>query len=110
MSNAGKRVLNWKRDFPTLRIALGILGKDGWSSAQAAHFLLWHEQLKTLRKHYASTTGRELGAEVLQSRMRKSHEIVPLKESDPRSYRKGLELSTLLEEDLKKARIMKVSL
>jgi hypothetical protein len=105
MSNAGKTVLNWKRDFPEIRVALGLLGVDGYTSMAAAHFLLWHEKLAKVREHYRKICGRELQGEVIHSRLRRPKELEALETGNPAAYAAGRSMKRLLLEDLKNARI-----
>lgn len=107
MSNAGKRVLNWKRDFPVERAALGLLGEDGWATMHAAHFLVWHEKLAKVRETYTGATGRELSADVLYSRLRRPEELAWFRENTPLVMKRAASLKTVFESDLLKARIAK---
>lgn len=89
MSNAGKIVLNWRRDFPEIRVALGLLGAEGYRSMHVAHFLIWHEKMAPIREHYTKICGRDLNAEVLHSRLRRPEELAWIKENRPLAYRRG---------------------
>ena len=105
MSNAGKTVLNWKRDFPDIRVALGLVGADGYTSMAAAHFLLWHEKLEKVREHYRKICGRELQGEVIHSRLRRPNELAALEMSNPAAYAAGRALKRRLMADLAAAKI-----
>lgn len=96
MSNAGKIVLNWRRDFPEIRVALGLLGAEGYRSMHVAHFLVWHEKMEPIRDHYTKICGRELHGEVLHSRLRRPEELAWIKENKPFAYRRGAALMKTL--------------
>ena len=89
MSNAGKTVLNWRRDFPELRIALGLLGKKGYRSGKAAEFLLRQPETQRVRDFYWKVCSRHMQPEVLVSRMTKHREIENMETENPVAYRKG---------------------
>jgi hypothetical protein len=107
MSNAGKTVVNWRRDFPELRVALGLLGADGYRSMHVAHFLVWHERLAPIREYYTRICGRELQGEVLHSRLRRPEELAWIKENRPLAHRRGETLKKVLLADVQKAKLAK---
>jgi hypothetical protein len=104
MSNAGKKMLNWKRDFPVERTALGLLGKAGFASILAGRFLLGHESFYKIREA-CRALGRELSEDSMVSRMKRVEELDWLKANRPNSYRRGEALAKTLIADLRAAQI-----
>jgi hypothetical protein len=105
MSNAGKKMINWKKDFPVLRVALGLLGERGYTSMHAARIILADPCTSDLRVFCKKELGRELNDETIQSRLKRVTELGWFKENDPRSYRKGGLLRDELQVKLKKSGI-----
>lgn len=101
MSNLGKQVLNWKREFPIIRVALGLLGKDGYTSVLAAKLLLEHEELEPA-KNRCLELGRKLNFEAVQSRLKRPNELLWIEEHSPLSYKRGEALYRIFREYLKK--------
>jgi hypothetical protein len=96
MSNAGKVLVNWKRDFPELRIALGLLGKRGYRSERAAAFLLERSETQNVRDFYMRVCGRPMKPDVLVSRMAKFQEIETLRVTHPQAYQRGVVMFNIL--------------
>lgn len=105
MSNAGKVMINWKRDFPELRVALGMLGRHGYTGTDAATFLLMHEELASVRDHSARICGRSLSKDAILSRLGKHHELQTLKAANPVAYRKGEQIYNRLLPQMQKAHV-----
>lgn len=101
MSNLGKHVLNWKREFPIIRVALGLLGREGYTSVLAAKFLLAHDELEPV-KNRCLELGRKLNFETIQSRLKRPNELAWIEEHSPLSYKRGEALHRNLREYLKK--------
>lgn len=104
MSNAGKFMINWKRDHATLRVALGLLGRQGYTSLIAARFLAQHEATAAVREDCARK-GRELTDEALASRMKRTEELDWLENNRPMQFKAGKALSRKLKADLQAAHI-----
>lgn len=102
MSNAGKRMINWKREFPVVRTALGLLGRDGFTSKQAATILLAQEQMAPVHRA-CKMLGRVLNEEVIVSRLKRPHEVDWIQEKDPKSFRLGKNLKMEWASTLKKS-------
>jgi hypothetical protein len=102
MSNAGKRMLNWKRDFPALRVALGLLGRDGYTSLLVARYLLSHECTLRAREFCSNVLGRELSDVAVGSRLKQVKELAWIKEHNGAAYRAGERLYASLVPVLKK--------
>lgn len=96
MSNAGKKMINWRKDFAVLRVALGYLGSKEHGSLPAARLLLDHDCTASLREFCRLELGRDLTVSAIQSRMQKHHEISWYKEKRPVAYRKGIRLGERL--------------
>lgn len=94
--------INWQRDYPVERVALGLIGAAGFVSTEAARFLMMQPFLNGPRK-MATSLGRELNESTISSRLRNHHEIASVRDQDPRSYRKGREIADQLIPMLKKA-------
>lgn len=104
MSNAGKQMINWKRDHATLRVALGLLGRDGFTSLYAARFLLSHEATAAVRED-ARRRGRELSDAALASRMKRTEELEWLETNRPLQFKAGKALGRKLKAELQAANI-----
>ena len=104
MSNAGKRMINWKREFPVIRTALGLLGRDGFTSKQAATILMSHEDMAPIHK-MCRLLGRTLNEEAVVSRLKRPHEIDWIEQHDPVSFKKGKMLKMTWSALLKKSGI-----
>lgn len=102
MSNAGKRMMNWKKDFPALRVALGLLGRDGYTSLLVARFLLSHDCTSRAREFCRNVLGRELSDVAIGSRLKQVKELAWIKEHNPKAYRSGERLHESLLPVLKK--------
>lgn len=97
MTNAGKRLFNWKRDCPDVRVALGILGRAGYANKQAANVLLNHSSFGGLRALYKKTCGRFINESIILSRMTHCDEIDNIYAENPSAYRRGLEMAEKLK-------------
>jgi hypothetical protein len=97
-------MLNWRKDFPAIRTALGLLGRQGYTSMFVARFLRTHEVLAKVRKTCESL-GRDLNDETIQSRLKRPEELEWIEKNDPDNYRRGKRLATSLKADLDKAGI-----
>jgi hypothetical protein len=104
MSNAGKKMVNWKRDHAVLRVALGLLRRDGFTSLHAARFLMSHEATAAVRED-CLRLGRELTDEALASRMKRIEELDWLETNRPAMFKAGKALSRVLKRDLRAAHI-----
>jgi hypothetical protein len=102
MSNAGKHMLNWRRDFPALRTALGLLGREGYTSMLVARFLITHSAMSKVHGAMKSI-GRELNADTVQSRLKQINEIDWIKQNNPEAYRRGERLKSSLLVDVQRA-------
>lgn len=103
MSNAGKRMINWKREFPSLRAALAMLGRDGYTSLLVARYLLSHDCTKRLRETCRQTLGRELTDVAIGSRLKQVKELEWLEQNNPKACRAGERLKNELVKELKKS-------
>jgi len=95
-------MVNWRRDFPVLRVALGVLGQKGYTSLLVGRFLVWRSEFEKLRVYCDEIVQRPLSDEMLQSRLKRPHELQWFRDNDPESYRRGERLARSLEIDLKK--------
>jgi len=105
MSNAGKALLNWKRDFPDLRVALGLLGQAGYANTECAKFLLEHKALRGASQHSMKICGRYLSEAMVLSRLAKYGELATLSRENPVAYLGGHDLFMKLLADIRAARI-----
>lgn len=104
MSNAGKKMLQWKRDHAVIRVALGLLGRDGFTSMYAARFLLAHEATAKVRAD-CLRLGRELTDVALASRMKRTEELEWLELNRPIQFKAGKALKRKLKDELLAAHI-----
>lgn len=105
MSNAGKLMINWKRDFPELRAALGMLGRQGYTGTDSANFLLAHDELKSVVTHSQKICGRTLSKDAILSRLAKHYELATLKADNPGAYRRGEVIFNRLLPQMQKAHL-----
>jgi N-acetyl-gamma-glutamylphosphate reductase len=103
MSNAGKLMINWKRDFPELRAALGMLGREGYTGTDSANFLLTHAEMKSVVDHSQRVCGRALTKDAILSRLAKHYELAALEDQNPAAYRRGRVIFNRLLPQMQKA-------
>lgn len=106
MSNAGKQMISWKKQFPITRTALGLLGREGWTSMLVARWLLAHEALMSVRDHCESI-GRKLTDDAVQSRLKRPDEVDWIEKNNPDAFKRGARMAKSLGEQLKKAGLTK---
>lgn len=99
--------LDWKRLYPDIRVALGLLGQAGYPPGQAATTIIEHETFNRLRTDYRRLTGKELTASILASRIYHHQEIEPIRTGNTRMFARGQKLATELMSLLDKAGVHK---
>jgi hypothetical protein len=103
MTAYGSTPINWKRDFPVLRVALGRLGELGFYSMSQAEFLLMHQSTEALRRFVSRTKGGEISKATIKSRMRRTEELRWFKENMATQFRSGIQLGDELAAILRRA-------
>jgi hypothetical protein len=99
-------MINWKKQFPITRVALGLLGQEGWTSMLVARWLLQHEALISVRD-FCKKVGRELSDDAVQSRLKRPGELEWIQKNNPDAYARGEKMSKNLAVQLKKAGFVK---
>jgi hypothetical protein len=96
-------MINWKRDFPALRAALALLGRDGYTSLLVARYLVGHPCTERLRGFCKNVLGRELNDVTIGSRLKQVKELEWLEQHNPKAVRAGRRLKDTLAAELRKA-------
>jgi hypothetical protein len=96
-------MINWRKHFPAQRVALGLLGKDGYTSLLIGRYLVTHSILSPVSDFCTKVAGRPLTDDMIQSRLKRPKELTWILDNDPAAYRRGERLKKLLEADVKKA-------